>query len=46
MDVDDEEDSVPEITKRHFEEAMKFARRLEFLNKSIPYQVYVERLVR
>jgi len=28
MDVDDEEDPVPEITKRHFEEAMKFARRL------------------
>ena len=27
MDVDDEEDPVPEITKRHFEEAMKFARR-------------------
>ena len=28
MDVDDEEDLVPEITKAHFEEAMKFARRL------------------
>ena len=27
MDVDDEEDPVPEITKAHFEEAMKFARR-------------------
>jgi transitional endoplasmic reticulum ATPase len=27
MDVDDEEDLVPEITKAHFEEAMKFARR-------------------
>merc|ERR1712121_280662 len=27
MDVDDDEDPVPEITKRHFEEAMKFARR-------------------
>ena len=27
MDVDDDEDLVPEITKRHFEEAMKFARR-------------------
>merc|ERR1712095_133311 len=25
MDVDDEEDLVPEITKAHFEEAMKFA---------------------
>ena len=31
MDVDDEEDPVPEITKRHFEEAMKFARRLKYL---------------
>ena len=30
MDVDDEEDLVPEITKAHFEEAMKFARRLVF----------------
>ena len=30
MDVDDEEDLVPEITKAHFEEAMKFARRLEW----------------
>lgn len=28
MDVDEEEDLVPEITKAHFEEAMKFARRL------------------
>ena len=27
MDVDEEEDLVPEITKAHFEEAMKFARR-------------------
>ena len=27
MDVDDEEDLVPEILKRHFEETMKFARR-------------------
>ena len=27
MDVDDEEDPVPEITKKHFEESMKFARR-------------------
>ena len=27
MDLDDEEDLVPEITKAHFEEAMKFARR-------------------
>ena len=27
MDVDDDDDPVPEITKRHFEEAMKFARR-------------------
>merc|ERR1712088_931381 len=27
MDVDDDEDPVPEITKKHFEESMKFARR-------------------
>ncbi|KAF2964266.1 hypothetical protein GQX73_g9317 [Xylaria multiplex] len=27
MDVDDEEDPVPELTKRHFEEAMQMARR-------------------
>ena len=27
MDVDDEDDPVPEITKMHFEESMKFARR-------------------
>ena len=33
MDVDDEDDPVPEITKRHFEEAMKFAR--SFLNNNV-----------
>ncbi|XP_067928334.1 transitional endoplasmic reticulum ATPase-like [Watersipora subatra] len=27
VDMDDEEDLVPEITRRHFEEAMKFARK-------------------
>ena len=27
MDVDEEDDPVPEINKRHFEESMKFARR-------------------
>ena len=27
MDVDDEEDELSEVAKRHFEEAMKFARR-------------------
>merc|ERR1712107_276141 len=27
MDVDDDDDPVPEITKKHFEESMKFARR-------------------
>ena len=40
MDVDDEEDLVPEITKAHFEEAMKFARRLlphsdNYVNSSV-----------
>merc|ERR1712107_216027 len=34
MDVDDEEDLVPEITKAHFEEAMKFARRSVSDNES------------
>ena len=32
MDVDDDEDLVPEILKRHFEEAMKFARRYVLLD--------------
>ena len=31
MDVDDDDDPVPEITKRHFEEAMKFARRWDIV---------------
>ena len=36
MEVDDEEDLVPEITKKHFEESMKFARRQRIRNtKSI-----------
>ena len=35
MDVDDEEDLVPEITKAHFEEAMKFARRLVIYSLTI-----------
>ena len=39
MDVDDEEDPVPEITKRHFEEAMKFARRYIYnvINQVLEY---------
>ena len=36
MDVDDEEDLVPEITKAHFEEAMKFARRSGHLLAQFP----------
>jgi hypothetical protein len=46
MDVDDEEDPVPEITKRHFEEAMKFARRFRILRvNTLPSVLYVKRLV-
>merc|ERR1719350_633865 len=46
MDVDDEEDLVPEITKAHFEEAMKFARTsgsLMVLPEEMPLQVVVDR---
>ena len=39
MDVDDEEDLVPEITKAHFEEAMKFARRSVIYSLSTCSQV-------
>merc|ERR1712080_253812 len=40
MDVDDEEDLVPEITKRHFEEAMKFARRSVSDNDIKKYEMF------
>merc|ERR1712200_274072 len=40
MDVDDEEDLVPEITKAHFEEAMKFARRSVSDNDIKKYEMF------
>merc|ERR1739838_1301008 len=40
MDVDDEDDPVPEITKRHFEEAMKFARRSVSDNDIKKYEMF------
>merc|ERR1712036_39651 len=44
MDVDDEEDLVPEITKRHFEEAMKFARRSVSDNDIKKYEMFSQTL--
>merc|ERR1711913_227896 len=44
MDVDDEEDLVPEITKRHFEESMKFARRSVTDNDIKKYEMFSQTL--
>merc|ERR1711983_517042 len=44
MDVDDDEDLVPEITKRHFEEAMKFARRSVSDNDIKKYEMFSQTL--
>merc|ERR1712123_470600 len=44
MDVDDEEDPVPEITKRHFEGAMKFARRSVSDNDIKKYEMFSQTL--
>merc|ERR1712200_228443 len=44
MDVDDEEDLVPEITKAHFEEAMKFARRSVSDNDIKKYEMFSQPL--
>merc|ERR1712200_269073 len=44
MDVDDEDDPVPEITKRHFEEAMKFARRSVSDNDIKKYDMFSQTL--
>jgi transitional endoplasmic reticulum ATPase len=44
MDVDDEEDLVPEITKAHFEEAMKFARRSVSDNDIKKYEMFSQTL--
>lgn len=40
MDVDDEDDPVPEITKKHFEESMKFARR--YFNPNVKLEFFDE----
>merc|ERR1712121_587763 len=44
MDVDDDEDLVPEILKRHFEEAMKFARRSVSDNDIKKYEMFSQTL--
>merc|ERR1712107_13928 len=44
MYVDDEEDLVPEITKAHFEEAMKFARRSVSDNDIKKYEMFSQTL--
>merc|ERR1712203_3724 len=44
MDVDEEEDWVPEITKAHFEEAMKFARRSVSDNDIKKYEMFSQTL--
>merc|ERR1712008_565621 len=44
MDVDDEEDPVPEITKQHFEESMKFARRSVSDNDIKKYEMFSQTL--
>jgi len=44
MDVDDEDDPVPEITKKHFEESMKFARRSVSDNDIKKYEMFSQTL--
>ena len=44
MDVDEDDDPVPEITKRHFEEAMKFARRQEKINNLCYVEIIIDLL--
>merc|ERR1711964_358430 len=44
MDVDDDDDPVPEITKAHFEEAMKFARRSVSDNDIKKYEMFSQTL--
>merc|ERR1711935_860497 len=44
MDVDDEDDPVPEITKQHFEESMKFARRSVSDNDIKKYEMFSQTL--
>jgi transitional endoplasmic reticulum ATPase len=44
MDVDDDTDDVPEVSKRHFEEAMKFARRSVTDNDIKKYEMFSQTL--
>merc|ERR1712115_770698 len=44
MDVDDDDDPVPEISKAHFEEAMKFARRSVSDNDIKKYEMFSQTL--
>ncbi|KAJ3008707.1 AAA ATPase cdc48 [Thoreauomyces humboldtii] len=44
MDEDDEVDPVPEITKAHFEEAMKYARRSVSDNDIRKYEMFAQNL--
>merc|ERR1712079_437000 len=44
MDIYDDDDPVPEITKRHFEEAMKFARRSVSDNDIKKYEMFSQTL--
>ena len=44
MDVDDDEDPAPGITKKHFEESMKFARRSVSDNDIKKYEMFSQTL--
>jgi transitional endoplasmic reticulum ATPase len=44
MEMEEEEDPVPEVTKRHFEEAMKFARRSVTDNDIRRYEMFAQTL--
>merc|ERR1711990_931029 len=44
MDVDEDDDPVPEITKKHFEESMKFARRSVSDNDIKKYEMFRQTL--
>merc|ERR1712201_23400 len=44
MDVDEDDDPVPEITKKHFEESMKFARRSVSDNDIKKYEMFSQTL--
>ncbi|XP_014671351.1 PREDICTED: transitional endoplasmic reticulum ATPase TER94-like [Priapulus caudatus] len=44
MDVEEDEDPVPEITREHFEEAMKYARRSVTDNDIRKYEMFAQTL--